>query len=50
MAENNSNCENEECIVLNFSEIFQLINLLKRKNVRIYKRPIIKISPAASYR
>ena len=40
MAENNSNCENEECIVLNFSEIFQLINLLNKKYEKLQRRVV----------
>lgn len=40
MAENNSNCENDSCVVLNFSEIFQLINLLNKKYEKLQRRVV----------
>ncbi|MHA2392128.1 MAG: MarR family winged helix-turn-helix transcriptional regulator [Promethearchaeota archaeon] len=38
MPENESNCEGEECVVLNFSEIFQLINILNKKYEKLQRR------------
>ncbi|MBY8992171.1 MAG: MarR family transcriptional regulator [Candidatus Lokiarchaeota archaeon] len=40
MAENNSNCESDECVVMNFSEIFQLINLLNKKYEKLQRRVV----------
>ncbi|MFX0030229.1 MAG: MarR family winged helix-turn-helix transcriptional regulator [Candidatus Hermodarchaeota archaeon] len=40
MPENNSSCENDENIILNFTEIFQLINLLNKKYEKLQRRVI----------
>jgi len=40
MAENNSNCEPDTCVVMNFSEIFQLINLLNKKYEKLQRRVV----------
>jgi DNA-binding MarR family transcriptional regulator len=40
MAENNLNCETDSCAVLNFSEIFQLINVLNKKYEKLQRRVV----------
>lgn len=40
MSEDESNCESDTCTVLNFSEIFQLINLLNKKYEKLQRRVV----------
>ncbi|MFX1323738.1 MAG: MarR family winged helix-turn-helix transcriptional regulator [Promethearchaeota archaeon] len=41
MSENETNCEGDPCTVLNFSEIFQLINILNKKYEKL-QRQVVK--------
>jgi len=40
MSENDPNCENSACEMLNFSEIFQLINILNKKYEKLQRRVV----------
>ncbi|MFW9865457.1 MAG: MarR family winged helix-turn-helix transcriptional regulator [Candidatus Thorarchaeota archaeon] len=42
MTENDSNCSNGVCEIINFSEIFQLINILNKKYKNLQRR-VIKV-------
>jgi len=40
MSENDSNCENDTCVILNFSEIFQLIHMLNKQYEKLQRRVV----------
>ncbi|MHA2009000.1 MAG: MarR family winged helix-turn-helix transcriptional regulator [Promethearchaeota archaeon] len=42
MSENDSSCDNDSCVILDFSEVFQLINTLNKKFDKLQRQVVKK--------